>query len=299
MFTYKLKWSKTGVYYFGARTRKGSVPSDLWTVYFTSSKYVKEYVKLHGDPDVIRVTRTFSSPEECFAWERRLLTRVNAKRNPLMLNRSNGFGDTHNYKDGFQTPETQTKVSNTLLIKYGGRASGSSIIKNKVFETNLAKYGEISTLNTPKVKEARQAANIKKWGTANPFSSRKWIESRTNPMHVEKHRAHHKEVMTNKDWTDRNNVTAELMYEKYGVQYYYQSDEFKSKYKATMLEKYGVDHYSKTTEYKEKMLKHHKPCPFRCKDGKSFDKGNFTIHMTRKHNWSKEQVQDYYANQSN
>jgi len=40
--------------------------------------------------------------------------------------------------------------------------------------------------------------------------------------------------------------------EKYGVEHYYETQEFISKSKETCIERYGVDHYSKTGEYIEK-----------------------------------------------
>ncbi len=45
----------------------------------------------------------------------------------------------------------------------------------------------------------------------------------------------------------------EVFLEKYGVDNYSKTDEYKIKFKKTILEKYGVDHYSKTDEYKEKV----------------------------------------------
>ena len=43
--------------------------------------------------------------------------------------------------------------------------------------------------------------------------------------------------------------------EKYGVDSYTKTDEYKNKKKDILLKKYGVDHYSKTDEYKEKIKK--------------------------------------------
>ena len=42
--------------------------------------------------------------------------------------------------------------------------------------------------------------------------------------------------------------------EKYGVPYYFQSDDAKHKIKSVMMEKYGVDNYSKTSEFKQFLL---------------------------------------------
>ena len=52
-YTYLLGWSEHNTWYYGVRYAKGCHPSDIWKKYFTSSKHVKNFVKMHGDPDVI------------------------------------------------------------------------------------------------------------------------------------------------------------------------------------------------------------------------------------------------------
>ena len=41
--------------------------------------------------------------------------------------------------------------------------------------------------------------------------------------------------------------------ERYGVNHYFQTDDFKEKVKQTCLEKYGVENYTQTDEYKKKI----------------------------------------------
>lgn len=58
-YTYRITWSKTGMNYVGARWAKNCHPSDLFVTYFTSSKYVMNYIKEHGLPDIVEVIETF------------------------------------------------------------------------------------------------------------------------------------------------------------------------------------------------------------------------------------------------
>jgi len=89
-YTYLIGWTKFNLWYYGKRTKKGCHPSDLFTKYFTSSDIVKSFIKENGIPDVISIRKTFTSVERCNVWESVFLRRVNAKINPLFLNRSNG-----------------------------------------------------------------------------------------------------------------------------------------------------------------------------------------------------------------
>lgn len=89
-YTYFIHWSTLNISYFGRRTANGCNPNDLWVTYFTSSKYVHEFRKLHGEPDIIHVCSTFKNKKSCIEQETIVLHAVNAARDPLWLNRSNG-----------------------------------------------------------------------------------------------------------------------------------------------------------------------------------------------------------------
>ena len=75
-YTYLIGWSSTNTYYYGARYAKDAHPSDLWQSYFTSSKYVKDYREKHGDPDIIEVRKTFTTPQDALLWEERVLKKI-------------------------------------------------------------------------------------------------------------------------------------------------------------------------------------------------------------------------------
>lgn len=96
-FTYKLIFKPTGQYYYGVRWAKGCHPKDLWSIYFTSSKYVKQLIKEYGkDSFEYKVTKTFKNKKDASDWELKLLKKVNAKDNVKFINKSNVTQATDN-----------------------------------------------------------------------------------------------------------------------------------------------------------------------------------------------------------
>jgi hypothetical protein len=81
-------WSKQKTYYYGVRFKIGCRPSDLWTSYFTSSKYVKGFRAEFGEPDIIQVRKVFESIPEAREWEHKVLRRLKAARRQDFLNKS-------------------------------------------------------------------------------------------------------------------------------------------------------------------------------------------------------------------
>lgn len=88
-YTYLIGWSKLDKWYYGRRTAKKCHPSDFWVKYFTSSRHVKTFRELHGEPDVILIRKTFDTIEKCSSWESRVLTRLDAAKSEQWLNKSN------------------------------------------------------------------------------------------------------------------------------------------------------------------------------------------------------------------
>lgn len=100
-YTYLIGWSQLNVWYYGSRTAKignclyesGCHPDELWKTYFSSSKHVKEFRKLHGEPNVIEVRRTFNSSGAALFWETKVIRRMNLPSNKKWLNRANVLGE--------------------------------------------------------------------------------------------------------------------------------------------------------------------------------------------------------------
>ena len=96
-YTYLIGWTSLNKYYYGRRTAENCNPTDFWKTYFTSSTIVSEFVKTHGEPDLVEIRKIFDNDADlksriiqCANWENRFLTRVRAARNPKFLNKSNG-----------------------------------------------------------------------------------------------------------------------------------------------------------------------------------------------------------------
>ena len=94
-YTYRIRWSKTNMNYYGVRYSKRCHPSDLFVTYFTSSKYVTEYIKDNGLPNIIEIRQTFTNKNrvnEAREWEYRVLTKLDVVSREDYLNRGNGKG---------------------------------------------------------------------------------------------------------------------------------------------------------------------------------------------------------------
>lgn len=114
-FTYLIGWSQHNLWYYGVRVKYGTTPEDLWTKYFTSSKKVKQFRQLLGEPDVVQVRKTFDNKSRALLWEHRVLSRLDAKRSSKWINDSNGLGDSHFL--GPKTTGQRMKESATRIMR--------------------------------------------------------------------------------------------------------------------------------------------------------------------------------------
>ncbi len=110
-YTYLIGWSKYNKFYYGAEfsnnKRKVANPKNLWTIYFTSSKYVRQMREKYGEPDIVQVRKIFKSAEQAHTWESKVLTKMDAASDDRFLN-------LHNAGHGMccisHTPETKAKM---------------------------------------------------------------------------------------------------------------------------------------------------------------------------------------------
>jgi len=105
-FCYLIGWSKQKTFYYGVRYARGTTPNDLWTKYYTSSKYVKLMCEQHGEPDIIEVRKTFKTAEEAICWEERVIRRIGAVKKSEWLNRNNTSTGTRGIVN---VPKTQAQ----------------------------------------------------------------------------------------------------------------------------------------------------------------------------------------------
>lgn len=91
-YTYLIGWVQQDKWYYGVRYSKTCHPDDLWKTYFTSSKLVKEFREIYGEPTVIQVRKTFTDALSAREWESKVLIRMNAVKSDKFLNQSYSCG---------------------------------------------------------------------------------------------------------------------------------------------------------------------------------------------------------------
>ena len=101
-YTYLIEWTELKIRYYGCRYSKDCHPSDFWVDYFTSSEYVSEFIKNHGEPDRREIRKIFTDSDyktrvaRCQKWEDIFLKRVDAVRSEFWLNKSRAGKDFNN-----------------------------------------------------------------------------------------------------------------------------------------------------------------------------------------------------------
>ena len=90
-YTYFIQWSTTGMKYYGVRYSKDCHPAEFWKDYFTTSGYVDEYRKIHGEPDVVKIQKKFTGEDRVARarlWEHTVLRRMKVISRNDYLNKS-------------------------------------------------------------------------------------------------------------------------------------------------------------------------------------------------------------------
>ncbi len=89
-FVYKIGWSDLNTWYIGCRVSANCNSTDLWTKYFTSSKFVKEFRKENGEPDYIEILGEFLNKDEALQFEKKKLIENGVLKKQNWLNRCIG-----------------------------------------------------------------------------------------------------------------------------------------------------------------------------------------------------------------
>lgn len=191
-FTYLIGWPEHNLFYYGVKYAKGCKPSDLWSTYFTSSKYVHEKRKELGEPTLVEVRKVFDNELEARNWETRVLTRIDAHHHPKFLNMTN--------IRGFPTEKTREHIDK-ITAKLRGRKLTAEQKKNmkgalgRRWNWTEETKKKMSESAKGKVKSEEHCANISKSMLENPRvqspeERAKRIESLTgkakSPDHVSK-----------------------------------------------------------------------------------------------------------------
>lgn len=87
-YTYFIGWANLNIWYIGVRFAKGCHPSDLWSKYFTSSKYVKDFCLVNGPPDSIIIDGVHKDTKSALSRETSLLKRFMLRKDLPLLNKA-------------------------------------------------------------------------------------------------------------------------------------------------------------------------------------------------------------------
>jgi len=143
-YVYRIHWSKTGMNYVGVRYAKDCHPDDLFVTYFTSSKYVADYIKEHGLPDIIEIRKKFTGEDrrqKAIIHEERVLKRLNVIGRQDYLNKHDGSAVD---PSKCAWSKGKTKETNPSLAKMATTLSG----RTKETHSYLAEVGKKNSAQT-------------------------------------------------------------------------------------------------------------------------------------------------------
>ncbi|MFA6199309.1 MAG: NUMOD3 domain-containing DNA-binding protein [Bacteroidales bacterium] len=129
-YCYLIGWSTLNKFYYGVQYNKKANPDNLWNNYFTSSKYVKEFRELYGEPDIVQIRKTFETKEKAIQWEFKVIQRLNCVRSEQWLNRSLAGKKFYGISGYKHTEETKKKISVANKGKNVGKNVGKNIGEN-------------------------------------------------------------------------------------------------------------------------------------------------------------------------
>lgn len=111
--------------YYGVRYKLNGKTTDLFTTYFTSSKYVKQYMTDFGLPDVIEVRKKFDTALDAKRWEERVIDKGKLFSKENWLN----CGNNGSFKNIIMDDEMKMKISNARKKNYIPRTVYNNGIK--------------------------------------------------------------------------------------------------------------------------------------------------------------------------
>ncbi len=176
MFTYLLGWSNLDRWYYGVSFASSRTEEDLWVKYKTSSKHVKQFAELHGDPDVIMVRRRFSSSDKARAWETKVLKRIGVVHSEKWINKTDNKAISSDAAERGRKNRDRAKIGENTRTWY---ASLSNSEKQKVRDAKRA-----GMINKTEEARKRQSEGIRKYqqeAWADPLIKAKRSESMRKP----------------------------------------------------------------------------------------------------------------------
>ena len=172
-----------GKYYIGKRT--GFLNDLITGRYRTSSKIIQEKLKNGKHFSKIKILQVLYTSEEALKFEERILTRVDAKRNPKFLNQSNGG-------DGNFTCKQHTEKSKKKMSKITKEQFDINTEQGRKRRENLSKKNKEITkeqfdINTELGRKRREihSEKMKDYFNPNTELGRKNLEKKKSNIKID------------------------------------------------------------------------------------------------------------------
>lgn len=156
-YTYLIGWSKYDKWYYGVRYAKNCNPNDFWRTYFTSSKYVTNFRKKYGEPDIIQIRKIFINAQSALLWESKVLRRLKVDKDSKWLNMRSKTGAASIYAVN-DSNNVYSKISKSLKgIKKSENTKNRMSIsaKNKIFTAEHKKNMSKALKGKPRSTETK------------------------------------------------------------------------------------------------------------------------------------------------
>lgn len=185
-YCYLLGWSILNKWYYGSefgfRTKIAN-PTNLWSTYFTSSKHVKEFVKIYGEPDIIQIRKIFTTDKETISWEYRVLRKLKVRNNNKWLNVNDGRAPVGVPWSQEQKEKHSLKVSGKNNPMYGRKHSeySKSLISKK--SGKAGKYNGMFGRNHKESSKTKMSDNrVRLTGELNPMYNKTHTDTSKEKM---------------------------------------------------------------------------------------------------------------------
>ncbi len=167
----------------------------------------------------------------------------------LVSLRKNTNKEKYGVEHALQSPIIIKGMKEKLIEKHGvDNVSYLDEVKKKKIETCMVNFGVEHPMQSDKVQEKSRQQVFKDYGVYNISQAEiiiKKIQQAFNEISPET-------GMSVRQMASKKRK--EYFMTNFGVEYYFQTDEFKEKYKKEMLKKYGVDNLFKSEFFKNDMI---------------------------------------------
>lgn len=171
-YTYLIGWSYLNRWYYGVRYQKGCDPNDLWNPYKTSSKHVSQFIKDHGDPDIIQVRKTFNNRQSALLFEHKVLRRMCVIRKEQWINKTDNRAINNAYDE-------QVARAKKMGANNRGRKLSEETKRKMSEKAKLRKHSTHSEETKRKMSESHRGKTLSESHRNNISSS---LKGELNPM---------------------------------------------------------------------------------------------------------------------